>query len=134
MSMIKIKGIEYSYEESEIINFAEGLIGLPEMRRAVLVAMNGCEPFCWLASIDDEKNRFIVVNPHEIFADYEPNSAVKNRAPETQTLAIVKISSDWEKTTVNLRAPIFISAETRRGLQYILSESKYGLAESITQN
>lgn len=134
MTMIKIKEIEYSYEENEIISFAEGLIGLPEMRRAVLISMNGCEPFCWLASIDDEKNRFVVVNPHEVFDGYEPNAAMNISEPETRTLAIVKISSDWEKTTVNLRAPIFISAETKSGTQFILSESRYGLAEPVPQN
>lgn len=134
MPMITIQGQEFFYDESETISFAEGLIGLPEMRRAVLVSMNGCAPFCWLASIDDEKNRFIVVNPREIFADYDPAIVAEKSEPVTQTLAIVKVSSDWQKTTVNLRAPIFVDAETRRGAQIILTESTYGLAEAITQN
>src|SRR5688572_27161886 len=119
MSMITIKEKEYTYNESEIINFAEGLIGLPEMRRAVLIPMDEYEPFCWLTSLDDEKNRFIVVNPREIFAGYEP-FASKDAESEMQTLAIVKMSSDWQKTTINLRAPIFINAETRRGAQFVL--------------
>lgn len=128
--MINIQGTKYSYDEREIINFSEGLIGFPEMRRAVLIPLAEYEPFCWLAAIDDEKVRFIVVNPKEIFADYQPNSENK----EQQTLAIVKVSSDWQKTTVNLRAPIFVNQETRRAAQIILDKSDYKHAETLPNN
>lgn len=131
MPEISIKSMEYEYQESEVINFTEGLIGLPQMRRAVLIPMNEYVPFCWLASIDDKSNRFIVVNPHEIFADYAPNIPSELSQTDLQTLAIVKISSDWEKTTINLRAPIFINAETRKAAQVVLSESNYNLAETL---
>lgn len=131
MNTITIKEKEYFYDEREIIHFEEGLIGLPEMRRAVLIPLPEYEPFCWLASVDDERNRFIVVNPHEIYLDYEAS------APETiqpsQTLAIVKVDSDWTKTTVNLRAPMFIDTDARRGAQCVLTESDYLLAESLPQ-
>ncbi|MEQ1604150.1 MAG: flagellar assembly protein FliW [Pyrinomonadaceae bacterium] len=129
MSVITIKGKEVSYDENEIITFAEGLIGMPEMRRAVLVPMDEFEPFCWLASVESEKARFIVVDPHEVFAGYEPFPAEQS----VQTFAIVKISSDWQKTTVNLRAPLVINTETQIGAQLILSDSKYQFAESLMQ-
>lgn len=123
--------MKYEYQESEVINFTEGLIGFPQMRRAVLIPMNEYLPFCWLASLDDEKNRFVVINPREIFSDYAPNIPSELSETDLQTLAIVKISSDWEKTTINLRAPIFINAETRKAAQVVLTESDYNLAESL---
>jgi flagellar assembly factor FliW len=103
------------------------------MRRAVIVPMDGCEPFCWLASLEDENTRFVVVDPSEIYADYSvapPVSAVS----DTKTFAIVRVSSDWQKTTVNLRAPIVIDTMRGRGAQFILTESSYSLAEPIPQN
>lgn len=129
MPMITINSKEYAYEEKDVIDLPEGLIGLPEMRRAALIPLEEFQPFCWLASLDDEKNRFLVVNPHEIFSDFQ---AFENA--ELETLAIVKISSDWEKTTVNLRAPIFLDSKTKRAAQIVLSESNYKLAESLPQN
>ena len=134
MPMITIKGKDFSYDESQIINFAEGLIGLPEMRRAVLISMDEFEPFCWLASIESEKTRFVVVNPHEVFASYEPFEPRVPSDAKLQTLAIVNISSDWQKTTVNLRAPLVINTETQSGAQLVLSESSYQFAESLIQN
>ena len=132
--MITIKDKEYFYDEAEVLNFAEGLIGLPEMRRAVLIPLDEYQPFCWLASLDDEKNRFIVVNPQAIFADYHPSAPSSLNEMELQTLAIVKISSDWTKTTINLRAPIFIDAQNKRGVQSILTDTSYRLAEALPQN
>ena len=130
--MINIQGTTYSYNDNDVINFGEGLIGFPEMRRAVLIPLSEYEPFCWLASLDDEKVRFVVVNPNQIFADYKPDFEIAEA--ETQTLAIVKVSSDWRKTTVNLRAPIFISPQTRSAAQIILSNNDYKYAESLPNN
>ena len=133
MSSITIKGEEFSYREDEIISFNEGLIGLSDMRQAVLVPLPDCEPFCWLASLDDERFRFVVVNPNEIFADYNPAEFVVLNESETKILAIVKVSSDWQKTTVNLRAPILINTESNRAVQMVLTESDYQLSETLLQ-
>lgn len=133
MSTITIKGDQVPYEDDQVITFAEGLIGMPDMRRAVLVPMAEFEPFCWLASIENEKNRFIVVDPNAIFAAYEPFSNDEASAG-LQTLAIVKISSDWAKTTVNLRAPLVINRDTQKGAQVILSDTNYQFAESVIQD
>lgn len=133
MPKVTIFGKEYSYTESEVVSFGEGLIGLPEMRRAALIPLADYEPFFWLASLDDEKNRFIVVEPQRIFSDYQPEIPNQPTSPTT-ILTIVKISSEWEKTTVNLRAPIFIDEETKRGAQFVLTDSNYELAETIPQN
>ena len=132
--MITIKEKEYFYEEKDVLSFAEGLIGLPEMRRAVLIPLDEYAPFCWLASVDDEKSRFIVVNPKDIYDDYKPSAPTNFSSEELNTLAIVKISSDWTKTTVNLRAPIFINAETKSGVQSILGDNGYNLDESLPLN
>ncbi len=134
MPSINIKEQEYSYSEDEIIDFTEGLVGMPEMRRAVLVPLPDFEPFCWLASMEVENMRFIVVNPAEIFADYKPSEFAILNESETITLVIVKVSSDWRKTTVNLRAPIFINKESNRGVQLVLTDSPYRLSESLPQN
>lgn len=134
MPSIFIKGKEYTYSEEAIINFSEGLIGIPQIRQAVLIPLPDCEPFCWLAAMNDEKYRFVVVNPHEIFPDYNPSEFVILNEYETKVLVIVKISSDWQKTTVNLRAPILINSESNRGVQMVLTDSHYQLAETLPQN
>ena len=137
MPTINIKGKDYTYEKGDTLNFVEGLIGLPKMRRAVLIPLPEYDPFCWLASLEDEKNRFIVVDPYIIFEDYKPNLFTGTDTPDDfdiskiKVLSIVKISSDWKQTSINLRSPIFIDSETRKGVQIILSDSQYKLAEFL---
>jgi flagellar assembly factor FliW len=131
--MITIKGKDYPYSDDEVINFAEGLVGFPDLRRAVVIPMDEYEPFCWLVSVEDERNAFIVVNAREIFADYHPAVDAPAQS-EMKTLTIVKISSDWQKTTFNLRAPILIDTASRRGSQFILTDNTYSLAEPVPQN
>lgn len=132
MSTIQIRQKNYMYHPQDVIEFAEGLIGLPEMRRAVLIEMDEFEPFMWLASLENEKDRFIVVDPFKVYDGYKPFVGDASSA-KRDTLAIVKISSDWKQTTINLRAPIIIDAATRSGEQLILTESAYQLAERLPQ-
>lgn len=130
MPTINIKGQDFPFVESDVINFSEGLVGLPELRRAVLVPLADCEPFCWLASPDDEKTRFIVVNPNEIFEDYKPFAFAGDESRDA-TLVIVKVCSDWRRTTVNLRAPIFVDSASRDARQVVLTDSDYRLSEEL---
>ncbi len=132
MPDIKINGTDHSFAEDQIIEFAEGLIGLPQLKRAALVESEEYAPFCWLASLDDENVRFVVVDPAQVFPGYE--TAGEDEEDEFAFWAIVKVSSDWRKTTVNLRAPIFVDKRTRRGGQVILTESDYQLEQALPLN
>jgi flagellar assembly factor FliW len=133
MPKIKVKGQEFTYNEDEIINFARGLVGLPELQRAVLVPLSEFSPFRWLVSIEDETIRLVVANPYDIFADYNPSDFVILSETDLQTFVILKISPDWRKTTVNLRAPIFINTESNRGVQLVLTDSPYKMSENLPQ-
>lgn len=138
MPAIKINGQDHSYEENQIVEFTEGLIGLPRLRRAALIESAEFAPFRWLASIDDESVRFIVIDPGEVYADYDAGAFLPPGEPDSGgkvlLLVIVKVSSDWQKTTVNLRAPIFVDHTTKRAAQIILSGSEYQLEEALPLN
>lgn len=135
MAVIRIKETEYSYDE--VIEFAAGIIGFPNMCRAALIPMPDFAPFYWLASLDDETTRFVVLNPKEIYPDYDPRTPSELSSvidSERGVFVIVKISSDWKKTTVNLRAPIVLNRKLKKGVQLILSDSEYRLDEKLPKN
>jgi flagellar assembly factor FliW len=130
MPTISIKGQNFEYSADDVLTFPEGLIGLPQMRSAALVPLADCEPFAWLASLDDETTRFIVMPPGTVFATYSPAQYLHNQ-PTDDALVIVRVSSDWRRTTVNLRAPILIDSTRRAAVQVVLADSPYGLAEPL---
>ena len=134
MPTVKIKNEEISYEEADVITLEEGLIGLSGLRQMVLVGQSTIDPFMWLASVDISGMAFLVIEPALLFTDYEnslPDELKQENEEKLLALALVKLESDWEKTTINLRAPILINRKTKRGVQIVLTESDYGLTEYL---
>lgn len=132
MPEVKIQGATLPYEESDVITFAEGLIGLPQLRRMVLIKQTDIEPFLWLVPLDDERIAFLVIDPRALFPAYAPNfpAEVKERIGLVEDekpllLSIVIVGRDLSGSTVNLRAPLIISPRSMRGTQVVLTESDY---------
>jgi flagellar assembly factor FliW len=139
MPILNVEGTELEYGEADIITFAEGLIGLPHLRRMVLVNRAEAEPFLWLASVDEPETAFLVLDPRLWTPGYQPAlpeslKQLSGAADETLVvLAIVTIAADWAASTINLRAPIVISPSTMQGAQVILTESTYKHNEPLPQ-
>ena len=138
MPSIRIHGTELPYNLSDTVTFEEGLIGLPKLRRMVIVRRSDISPFLWFASLGDQDAAFLVVNPAELFPDYRPSLTEELRVRIGVTsgqpplvLAIASIDNDWEKSTVNLRAPLFINPDQMRGAQAALVGSSYKLNEPL---
>lgn len=129
-----------SFDESTIVNFNEGLIGLPDFRQAALVKLPNHEPFCWLASLTDPNMRFLVVEATEFFPDFAPLLSPAIQAQIEMELehkplvfATIKLASDWKQTTINLRAPIFLNLATMTGAQAVLTETDFRLDEKLPE-
>lgn len=138
MPTICIQGTELAYDEADIITFDEGLIGLPHLRRMVLVRQSNIAPFLWLASLDDPQAAFLVVNPGALFPTYQPPLSAEitqrlglNEGETPVALSIVLIAPDWTQSTINLRAPIFVCARTMRSAQIVLTDTAYKLDEPL---
>lgn len=136
MPNITVLKQEITYDEADIITFPEGLVGLPRLRRMVLVRRPDLEPFLWLASLDDPSVAFVVVNPRAIFAGYKASEEMRHLAAlpgdeEPVLLAIVLVAEEWAQSSVNLRAPLLISPRTMTGRQVVLSGGVRRLDEPL---
>ena len=138
MPTIRIHGTELNYTDRDIITFDEGMIGMPHLRRMVLVNQNDIAPFLWLASLDDPEVAFLVLEPSGYFADYAPPIPADthrriNLAGEERPLVLLLVTllAAWQQSTINLRAPIVIAPQAMRGVQMILTGSPYSLTEPL---
>lgn len=127
----KIHG-EIEYEENNIITFKKGLPGLNELKKFVLLDMQGYEPFKLLQSLEDDEIAMIVVSPYEFFKDYEvklSKETIKNLKIDSQEqvniITTVTLNSDVKKITTNLQGPIVINTSNNLGEQIIIDNSKY---------
>jgi flagellar assembly factor FliW len=138
MPTLTIQGTEISYTDKDIVTFSEGFIGLPHLRRMVLVRQSIIEPFLWLVSLDDEGVAFVVAEARSFFPGYLPvlpaDTSFRDTLAEGEQpviLAIVSITADWQRSTANLRAPLFISACNMNGAQTILTDNSYSVGEPL---
>ncbi len=138
MPTLRIQGADLAFEEKDVITFSEGLLGLPQLRRMALVRQSSIEPFLWLASLDQAGVAFVVTEARTLFPAYYPSlpadSSLYNVLESDESplvLAIVLVDADWQKSSFNLRAPLFISARAMRGAQVVLSDSSFSVAEPL---
>jgi flagellar assembly factor FliW len=138
MPTIRIQTKDLPYDESDVITFDEGLVGLPQLRRMVVITQPEISPFLWLASVEDPEKAFLVMEPRTQFDHYAPAipAQVCGRIglkddEEPLLLAIVRILPEWQSSTVNLRAPLIVSPGAMRGVQAVLTDSPYRVDESL---
>ena len=120
-------------DKSKIIKFQEGLPGFEDEKEFVILLNEDQEnPFHFLQSVKNKDLSFVIINPFEIFPDYDiviPEIAIKKLKIENKEdiaiYTIVVIPEDMEKMTTNLLGPIVINAKEKLGKQVILEENKY---------
>jgi flagellar assembly factor FliW len=132
MPNIHILGTNLNYDETNLINLEEGLIGIPQLRKMVLINQTDIEPFLWFASVDFKDIAFLVIEPSNVLPNYRPeittdvrNQIGLNDDEQPVVLAISRIDGNWTDSTMNLRAPIFLNSRTMRGVQAILNDTSY---------
>ena len=106
-----------------IIEFPEGLIGLPGTRWA-LIARDEDSAFVWLHSVDHEDVAVPVTNPWRFFETYEVELSDEeadrigiDEAEQASVYVTVRAAEALEDFVANLRAPILIASG--RGHQII---------------
>ena len=136
---------EIDIEEEKIITLENGMIGLPEFQKFALIfdeekGMKSSS-IMWLQSMDDPQTAFPVMQPNTVKPDYNPtvNDEVLSPLGElkeenTYVLVTLTAASDVKETSVNLKAPIVINTDTRKGCQIIVEDDypvKYMIYDAV---
>ncbi len=121
---------------AQVLNFPQGLIGMPSMRRFVILEHRPGSPFKWMLSLDDPEIAFAVADPLELVAGYAPPVDVAARVlstdpTEVALFVLVTIPRDPTAMTVNLMAPVAVDLRTRRARQLVLEDARFPAAFSI---
>lgn len=130
--------IEFSDEN--IILFEEGLIGIPEKTRFILIEKEDFLPFSYLQSVDDPSFILVVINPMMVEKDYHFDVhkddlkaiGVKDEN-DFSIFSIVIFAKRLEDIRVNLRAPILINIHTKHAMQVILQNDDYSVEEPLVK-
>lgn len=130
---------EVEVQESEILTFEQGLLGLQDLKKFTLLPIEKDLPFLLLQSIDYVEVSFVLAYPYAFKPDYtyeisdEDREALKIEAAEqVLTYAIVTMKDSWATSTINLLAPVVINASEKLAKQIVLQSSEaYSLRHPI---
>ena len=130
---------EIEIKEELIINFGEGLPAFEEEKEFVIILNEDEEnPFHWLQSVNNPALSFVILNPFEVFHDYDvllpETTKTKLKIEKEEDVAIytiVVVPEDMSKMTTNLLGPIIINVKEKIGKQVILEDDKYNTKHFI---
>lgn len=124
---------EIQIDEDKIIRFPEGIPGFEDEKEFFIILNEDKDnPFHWLQSFNKPDLSFVIINPFDIFEDYDillpetAKSKLQIKSEEDVAIyTIVVMPEDITKTTTNLLGPLVINTREKLGKQVILEEDKY---------
>ena len=127
---------EIELGEDKLLYFESGLMGFEEYHNFALIFDSEKEHkggIMWLQSMDEAELAFPVVDPLSLLSDYNPIVEDEWLAPigdykdsnDLYVLAVLTVPSDLTKMTANLKAPLIINTDTKKGVQLIVNNDEY---------
>lgn len=111
-------------EEADVLTFVDGLIGMEDCRRWVLLADAENDALGWLQSLDRPEVALGVVSPRRFVPKYQVRVSRREILPlglqdpnQAQILAIVSHSGGG--LSLNLKAPLVVHLRERLGRQIV---------------
>jgi flagellar assembly factor FliW len=127
-------------DESKVITFEDGIFGFKEVKKFILLYDQGEEggPLVWLQAIDAPETCLPLVNPMIWFTDYTPevDDEVIKKIGELNpkvldVFTVVVVPEKIENMTTNLKAPILVNRETKKGCQAIVNDEIYDVRHNL---
>jgi Uncharacterized protein conserved in bacteria len=128
-------------QADDIITLEEGLVGLSQHSRFVLIRHDSEGPFWWLQSVDEPGFAMLLIDPWFFCADYEvvlseadvERLQLGEETPKAVLTTVSIPSGNPHAMTANLLAPLVINMESRIGRQVILDDDRYHTRHPILQ-
>ncbi len=125
---------EVEIEDSKIINFPNGIIGFPDLKRFTLMHDGEDESASikWLQSVEEPTFAMPVMDPLIVCPDYKPMVDIKDvtemgELDENEMLVLVTVTvpHELEKMSVNLMGPFIINTKDMTAVQTIVDNDEY---------
>ncbi len=126
---------EIELTEEKIITLDRGLMGFEEYKRYTI--LYDCEKesgtnIMWFQSVDEQGLVLPMINPLIVKDDYNPvveDELLGQLGEITEEnlviLLTMTVPENIEEMSVNLKAPVIINADTRKGVQIIVENQDY---------
>lgn len=121
----------------DMYTFETGLPGFPDEKQFVILPLEETTLFV-LQSVTTSEVAFIITSPFEVFPEYnvklsdEVLTALQIDAEEEVVIyAILTVQEPFNKTTVNLQAPVVINVKKKLAKQYITNDTSFSMRQPL---
>ncbi|KAF0142433.1 MAG: flagellar assembly protein FliW [Ignavibacteriales bacterium] len=108
---------EVEFAEDKVLTFEGGLFGFEELKEFVFIKPDD-SIFYWINSVENPELAFPMFGVRIIDETYPQEESY-------EAFGIVVMNPDPLKITVNLKAPVYINQDERKGFQKIIDADKY---------
>lgn len=135
---------EVDIEEDKIIEFPNGIIGFENFKKFSIIYdidNDGETRISWLQSMEEPALALPVIDPLAITPEYAPMIEDELLRPlgdpadeDLLFLLVMTVPADMTKVTVNMKAPIIINAEKKKGVQLIVENADYAVKFNVYES
>lgn len=130
------------YVPEDLVEFSDGIFGFQKLTRFLLLRIGESEEddsMLLMVSVEDPNVIFVLINPFSLCPDYSPvltpEELVCLNASDSGELSyyvICVVKNDYLENTVNLKCPLVINPQTRKGIQIILQKTSYDYRHKLS--
>ena len=133
---------EIDIEDDKVIDYKNGIIGFEEYHKYALIfdaEKESSKSIMWLQSMEEPELAFPVADLTHIFSGYDPvvedelleSIGGIDKQEDVFVLVVLTVPSDLAKMTANLKAPLVINTDTRKGCQIIVNNEEYQVRYNV---
>ncbi len=130
---------EIEVDDDLVFDFVEPILGYNQIKQYVLIDNSPDSPFKWLQAVDDPNIAFPITFPSYFGIDYNftvpEDKAQKLEITNAESVLSFNIAcipqGQAQDSTVNLVGPIIINIENKKGLQLVLTDTKYSIKHRL---
>ena len=135
---------EVDIEEEKILDFPNGIIGFENFNQFTIIYDiddDSQTRISWLQSVEEPALALPVIDPLAIVPEYIPMIEDELLAPlgnpadaDLLFLLVMTVPADMTKVTANMKAPIIINGENKKGVQLIVENADYPVRFNIYES
>lgn len=132
---------EIDIPEEKIITFEQGLMGFEDYRKFTIIYDTSKEEgtsISWLQSMELPELAFPVISPFSVMEKYNPIVESEWLEPLGEVnddnlviFVLLNVNSDITNLTANMKAPVIINSDTRKGAQLIAENQDYEIRYNV---
>ncbi len=126
---------EVNIGDEKIITFDNGLFGFEDYKKFTILYNSETETekrISWLQSVEEPALAFPMISPLVVDETYNPSvqdevlASLEELTEENIAMfLIITVPSDITKMSANLKAPIIINSDNRKGVQVVADNQEY---------